>query len=102
MKIFKTVITVTLLSLALCLPVCGEHLPEDNVIGSTVIVERDRNVVEDNLKGNHGFDPEDYTATVMTKPRFFLICTAPALIVAASGVIALAASKIKPFKKKNN
>lgn len=101
MRCLKTLAAVLLVALTLGVVVNAEHLPEKNLIGTTVVVEDDRSVVEDNLKDHHGFDPEDYTATVMTKPRFFIICTAPALIVAASGCVLLLAFELHARKKSN-
>ena len=102
MKILKLFAVALIMALLLCPTVSAEHLPERNLIGTTIVVEHDRNVVEDNLKDKLEFDPSDYTATVMTKSRFFRICTAPALIVAASGGILLAATTIKLPKRKKS
>lgn len=78
--------------------VTAEHLPENNVIGQTLIVEKDSNIVQDNLTGevNKEYDPEgSYTVINMTKNRYFKMCVLPALLVFTSGLLVFALAEGK-------
>lgn len=88
MKIIKLILCTAAILAITCLPTFAEHLPEKDLIGTTVVIEKDSNIVKDNIKDDHEFDPENYIAISMTRSRFFVICTVPALIVAALGIFA--------------
>ena len=72
MKPLKIATLILLLISALSVGVCAEHLPEENLIGKEMIIEKDSNIIKDNVDAdkNSEFVPR-YDAVTMTKTVFF-------------------------------
>ena len=87
MKILKFFLMMFLLLSMLSAYVCAEHLPEENLIGKEMIVEKDSNIVKDNIDAdkNPEFVPK-YDKINVTKAVFFKKFTRPAIILLFSGL----------------
>ena len=103
MKHLKIVLLVLLLISMLSIAVCAEHLPEENIIGKDMIIEKDSNVIKDNIDAdkNPEFVPR-YDAVHMTKSIFFKKFTRPAIILLTSGIAVFGAVTFLEIKKKKH
>lgn len=86
MKLIKIVILSLLLFSSLSIGAFAEHLPEEDIIGKDMIIEKDSNIVKDSVEAdkNPEFVPK-YEAVKMTKTVFFTRYTRPAIILLISG-----------------
>ena len=86
MKLIKIVILSLLLFSSLSIGAFAEHLPEEDIIGKDMIIEKDSNIVKDSIEAdkNPEFIPK-YEAVKMTKTVFFTRYTRPAIILLISG-----------------
>ena len=101
MKSLKIATLILLLISALSVGVCAEHLPEENIIGKEMIIEKDSNIIKDNVDAdkNPEFVPR-YDAVTMTKAVFFKKYTKPAIILLTSGIAVFGAVTFFEVRKK--
>lgn len=89
-----------LLMLVLALPVRAEHLPEKNVINKELIIEKDSNVVKDNLEGKNDeeFDYESSNIRIFFSKKEYLKKVAlPSVLIFSSGLLIFAVSETKKY-----
>ena len=91
MKKFSFIILVLALISILSFTVNAEHLPEENIIGNDLIVEKDSNIVKENIDADKITDDEGtdlpYKVIKMTKTTFFKAFTLPSVLLLVSAVI---------------
>ena len=85
MKPLKIILAVLMLFTVLSLGAFAEHLPENNIIGQELIVEKDSNIIKDNIQAdkNPEFEPK-YDVIKVTKAEYFKRFTRPAIILLLS------------------
>ncbi len=101
MKLLKFVIPLLLMALLPLAP-RAEHLPEDNVIGREMIVEKDSNIVDDMINGGekNEYDPiGDYSTFKMTRFIYVKRAVMPFLQLVFIGIAVFAVSKILEYRK---
>ncbi len=103
MKILKSLLMILLLLSLLSANVCAEHLPEENLIGKEMIVEKDSNIVKDNIEAdkNPEFVPK-YDKINMTKAIFFKRFTRPAIILLFSGLAVFTVVTVFEYRKEKS
>ena len=100
MKMLKHTLIILLLLSLLSISVCAEHLPEENIIGRDMIIEKDSNVVKDNIEmdKNPEYVPK-YDALHMTKTVFFKKFIRPSIIILASSIAVFSVVSVIEHKK---
>lgn len=95
-KILKVLIPF-LLCLLLVLPVSAEQLPENNILNKELTVEKDSNIIEDNLNGRRedDFVIEETTTIFMSPKECLRRITLPALFIFSSGLLLFFAFELK-------
>lgn len=102
-KVLISVISLLFILMGM-LPVSADFVPEDNMIGETIYIEPDENIVMDNIKnGDIVANREDVTAKELSldektyKNVFFL----PAVLIAAIGISVLIVTDVGYKVKKS-
>jgi len=76
----------------LTLPVAADHLPEENPIGETLVIEEEGNIIKDNLdketeNDENKYEPEIPEIIDMTKDAYFDRCVKPFLLLFGAGIV---------------
>ena len=103
----KRAIAITLTALLLLLfsfSVSAEIIPEENLIGETLVIEPDENIVKGNIqKGNpdESYAPETDEVIDMTKDTYLKRCVRPVILLFLSGILLLIVTEgIKKLREK--
>ena len=102
-KVLISVISLLFILMGM-LPVSADFVPEDNMIGETVYIEPDENIVMDNIKnGDIVANREDVTAKELsldekTYKKGFVL---PAVLIAAIGISVLIVTDVGYKVKKS-
>ena len=101
MKPLRIILLVLTLSALLSIGVCAEHLPENNIIGQELIVEKDSNIVKDNIQAdkNPEYEPK-YDVIKVTKAEYFKLFTRPAIILLLSALAVFGVVSWFEYRKK--
>ena len=80
-----------LLLLSLALPVTADHVPEDNPIGETIVVEPDENIIKEKFDREtatpeNRYDPGEPEILDMTAAVYFRRCVKPFLWLFGGGI----------------
>ena len=89
--IFTLLSLLSLLFLIFSSTAAASILPEEDLIGETLIVEQDRTLIEENIQKDHPDRQEEETTVIhMTKTAYLSYCVAPAVGLIFLGVVGFA------------
>lgn len=89
-----------LLVICLALSVHAEHVPEKNILNKDLIIERDSNIVKDNLEGKRDEDYDYEKSNIrifFSEMEYLKRVAAPAFLIFSSGLLIFAVSETKKF-----